>query len=112
MKQKTKSKVFFILSVVCLIITIICICISTKMTDEFNNINWKSDSGEYYRAQVEYEVSGDRTQLNKYEEKRQKVNNLEDKRDTFFIISIIFGGITVISLTTGIVFTVVEKKKK
>ena len=106
-----KSKIFFIATVIGLIITIICICIEKKMTKEFDNNVWKKDSSVYLKAEVEYEMTGDRTKLNRYEEEQEEMSKLEDKRDILLAVYIVTGGITVIMLVTGIILKIKEKTK-
>ncbi len=105
-----KSKIFFIVAVVFLIATIICICIVNNMTNEFDNNVWKKDYNEEYKAEIEYKRTGDRTKLNEIQKEKEEMSKLEHKRDTMFIVSIISGGITVALLSTGIVFKVKEKR--
>lgn len=111
-KDLKKSRIFFIITAVCLIITIICICIETNMDDEVNHKIWKSDSMERYSAEIEYETTGNRTKLNEYEKEQEKISKLEHTRDTLFVVCIISWGITVALLITGVVLVIVEKKKK
>lgn len=106
-----KSKIFFIITAVFLISTIICICIVNNMTNEFDNNVWKKDCNAEYKAETEYKMTGDRTKLNELQKEKEEMSKLEHKRDTTFVISIIVGGMTIASLATGIVLTVVEKKK-
>lgn len=88
-KDLKKSRIFFIITAVCLIITIICICIETNMDDEVNHKIWKSDSMERYSAEIEYETTGNRTKLNEYEKEQEKISKLEHTRDTLFVVCII-----------------------
>ncbi len=106
-----KSRIFFLVTIICLIITIICICIEKNMTNKIDDKAWKSDSIDYIKAKEEYDTTGDRTKLDKYEEEIEEVSNLEDKRDMILVTYLVTGGITVIMLIISIVLNIKGKNK-
>lgn len=113
-KKKIKllnSKIFFMLAGIFLIITIINICMTNSCDKKFRTAMNNRSTKEYLNALSQYEIYGDKTKLNEYNEESKKIYWLEDKTKILTVVSIVTSGITVVILGTGIVLKVKEKRK-
>lgn len=103
-KRHSKAKIVFILTIIFVVVTIGCFIYK-------NNCNQQYD--EYWEEHLTDDIALKNHRINQSEfdlnqKRKTKLEKASDTADKIFIVST---GVTVISLVSGIVILIVEKKK-
>lgn len=106
--RKNKSKIFFIITGICVLLTIVSVCLF------FNWYNIEQDA--YWGENGYYGYNFARLQYDDYtinraefKEIEKEYNSIEKTRDFFGGSMFVVGGIAIISLITGIILKIKEK---
>lgn len=100
-----KSNIFFVLSSIFMILTIICFCFEQYFS---KNIVYK-EMDKYYYGKLQYESKYPLISKAEYEELEDKYKYVDSIDNIIFYSGFAVGGITIVFLILGIIFKIKEK---
>lgn len=101
--KRNKSKLFFILAIIFIVITVISIGLTIYYNKIFNDI---ATSNEEYEATLNFYRTGNSKQIDRIYDQASQMENLSN---IFLIVSFCIGGVSVVFVIVGIILKIKEK---